>query len=97
MLARLRLLIIKLNSLNVVKLCNNLSSTLGEVDIVINDICNLLCQSQGCCIHFIPRVCNMMAHSIGKWSLANDDKFAWLEETPPWLSAKIKDDFSFFS
>ncbi|KAL5825766.1 hypothetical protein ACOSQ3_021829 [Xanthoceras sorbifolium] len=87
---------IESDSLNVVRLCKGDSFSLSEIDNVIHDIRSLLIQAGDVSIAFVPRSCNVVAHSVARWALCSDCSVFWNAVIPSWLVSLASVDVSSF-
>ena len=46
---------------------------------------------------FIPRLSNVVAHSLARWAIGLDDFCFLLEDVPPCVQSAVLEDFSSFS
>ncbi|KAK2642329.1 hypothetical protein Ddye_024092 [Dipteronia dyeriana] len=76
----------------VVNFINSGVTPLSEVGLVIHDIILFLGNNCDCSISFVPRVANMTAHGLTKFSLSVD--FLWMEDVVPCLASQILKDCS---
>ncbi|KAL5763002.1 hypothetical protein ACOSP7_019266 [Xanthoceras sorbifolium] len=85
-------LCIESDALNVVKLCNGISSTKCSLDNIIHDI-HVICKSFDIVsISHIFRNCNMVARNIFKWALDLNSSTIWFNAFPSWLRKLVVSD-----
>ena len=78
----------------IVNMLNKRVDHLGDIGVVLNDILALMSDVPNASFSYVPRVCNMVAHSAARWSLVNDGDFVWLEKAPLLLASVMADSVS---
>ncbi|KAL5748230.1 hypothetical protein ACOSQ2_025527 [Xanthoceras sorbifolium] len=89
-------LVVESDALSVVNLCASLSLSRGDVDNLIFDVQALLSSLRVVSIGFVPRACNVIAHSIARRALFSCSPCFWINSFPSWLSKLAMDDVSSF-
>ena len=75
--------IVESNSLEVVELSLNRKGNMSETVWTIKEIQASLKNQIRLSIHFVPRLCNIIAHSLPKVALEYEYPFLLLEDFPP--------------
>ena len=73
---------IESNSLKVVDLSKNRKRSMAEISWTIKEIQTSLKNQSQSSIQFVPRLCNSIAHSIGKVALEYEHPVLWLDDFP---------------
>ncbi|KAL5752746.1 hypothetical protein ACOSQ2_023253 [Xanthoceras sorbifolium] len=89
-------LVVESDALSVVNLCAGLSLSRGDVDNLIFDVQALLSSLRVVSIGFVPRACNVIAHSIARRALFSCSPCFWINSFPSWLSKLAMNDVSSF-
>ncbi|KAK2642387.1 hypothetical protein Ddye_024150 [Dipteronia dyeriana] len=84
--------IVKSDAQVIVSLINSGVAPLLEVGIVINDIIMFLESIRNCSVSFVPRLANMAAYYLAKFSLSTDSDHFWMEA--PWVASHVRHDYT---
>ncbi|KAK0608773.1 hypothetical protein LWI29_035808 [Acer saccharum] len=81
------------DSLGVVNLCNEKTSSNGDVANIIADILEIASCYPVISISHVPRCCNKVAHATASWAFGSDISVFWRACPPYWLSILAFCDF----
>ncbi|XP_056698357.1 uncharacterized protein [Spinacia oleracea] len=65
-----------------VKLLQSRTKEESRTQVIVSDICNLVCSFLACAFKFAPRTCNKVAHAMAKVSLLFEEVLVWMEDCP---------------
>ncbi|KAK3212224.1 hypothetical protein Dsin_016930 [Dipteronia sinensis] len=74
--------VVELDVLGVVNLINTGSAISADVGVVLSDIFNIISTSGIELVQYVPRMANMVAHSIARMALSISQDCFWVEECP---------------
>ncbi|KAL5762184.1 hypothetical protein ACOSP7_018448 [Xanthoceras sorbifolium] len=74
---------IESDALNVVNLCKAGDLIRSDLGIIIQDIIDVCCDYDIVSISYVPRNCNMVAHTISKWVIGFNSSTVWSSAFPP--------------
>ncbi|KAL5776904.1 hypothetical protein ACOSP7_009830 [Xanthoceras sorbifolium] len=88
--------VVESDAFNITKLCGDLISSRGEISNVVTDIRFLFDNHDFKSLCFVPRCCDMAAHSVAKWVMLHKQGMSWVV-CPDWLKQSILSDCIPFS
>ncbi|KAL5774567.1 hypothetical protein ACOSP7_012124 [Xanthoceras sorbifolium] len=70
--------VVETDSLNVSKLYGGLISSKGDISNIVTDIKFLFDSHDFTSLSFVPRSCNLAAHTAAKWAMSHKQSSSWL-------------------
>ncbi|KAK3198140.1 hypothetical protein Dsin_021555 [Dipteronia sinensis] len=81
--------VVESDALGVVNLINTGSSISADVGVVLSDILNIISTGGIELVQYVPRMANMVAHSIARMALSISQDCFWVEECPPSVGSLV--------
>ncbi|KAK3192969.1 hypothetical protein Dsin_024279 [Dipteronia sinensis] len=75
--------VVESDALGVVNIINTDSAISADVGVVLSDILNIISTGGIELVQYLPRMANMVAHSIARMALSISQDCFWVEECPP--------------